>query len=119
MAGFRSLVTTKEDGHEARAKGAETIKEMWPTLYEVLVGTEKTATDMEVPPATVAVFLEGTKAKFVINVKGGEHTFFGVVADLAKPFDSIECALMMGEVSRKRDSGRKYSSEDLEKMGTL
>lgn len=119
MAGFRDLVTQKGDGHEERAKGAKEIKKMWPTLYEVLVGSEKTATDLEVPPSTVAVFLEGTKAKFVINVKGGEATFFGVVADITKPFDSIECALMMGEVSRKRDSRQRYSGEELEKMGTL
>lgn len=104
MASFRQLVTGGKDDSAARLKGVEKISEESPLVAEILAGSPQNGSQAEIPPSTVSFFMDGDKMKFKIFVKGDLGTFFGVVEDVLNPWGSINSAILVGDVSQKKNT---------------
>lgn len=98
-----------DDGARARAI-ANTIRKDWPILAECLGGIAAKGGQEEILGGTVNIFIHEGKAKFNVNVKSKKITFFGEIKDLKNVFESIEFAMLTGQVSSKGYTERDYSS---------
>ncbi len=104
MAGFRDIVSGSTDEYQGRVKAALPLADEFPLVAESLAGTPANGTLPEIGPCSLGFYLDGDKAKFVVRVKGEDTVLFGVVADILNPWGSINSALLVGDVSRKRHS---------------
>jgi len=85
------------------------IRDQWPLIAQLLGGLPATNEREEVLGGTITIYIRDGQVKFVANVKSAFTTINGSVKDLKQPFDSIECALLTGEVSSKRYTERESS----------
>lgn len=113
MATFRDLVSGGKNELSARQKAVKTISEECPLVAEILTGSPAEGVLPEVSPGSISFFLDGSQLKFAIYVKSPEQKFFGIIQDIANPWQSINSALLIGDVSRKRHSEQNGSSEKL------
>lgn len=119
VGSIRSLINEKGDFNGGREKAVETIKEFAPLVAECLAGCPKDSQGEEMPPGSITFWLDGPVAKFTYSVKTISVTYYGTVADLAKPWESVNSALLMGEVSRKRHSVNENTLAELDKAGKV
>ncbi len=63
----------------------------------------------KIPPASLTLFLEGGRLKFVANPRGFGHVCFGTVSDAARGLDGVEQALVDGHCEWKLRGGQKRS----------
>lgn len=119
MASFRDLVTGGKNEHASREKGSKSLKKETPLVAEIFTGTPAEGANSEVSPGTISFYMDGAQLKFSIYVKSPEVKYFGVVADILKPFESVNSALLMGDVSRKRHSEQGNGKTDPEKEALL
>jgi len=111
MSTFRDLVTGGKNEFTSRSKAVESIKESCPLVAEILTGSPAEGGNPEVSPGSVSFYLDGSQVKFAIYVKSPESKFFGVVQDVLNLFASINSALLLGDVSRKRHSEQENGSK--------
>lgn len=88
----------------------EPIRDQWPLIADILGGLPATKEREAILGGTITIYIRDGQVKWSANVKGAETTFNGEIKDLKQPFDSIECALLTGQVSSKRYTERDYSS---------
>jgi len=119
MASFRDIVAGGKNEYGQREKGTKTLKKETPFVAEILAGSPAEGGNPEVSPGTIAFFMDGTQMKFSIFVKTPETKFFGVVQDPLNPWGSVNAALLLGDVSRKRHTEQVNGSpthEDIKKL---
>lgn len=109
MGSFAALLQGGNDEHGSRKKTAACLLKEFPLVAEALTGTPSENGNPEVPRCAISFYLDGGQAKFVIRVKGNETALFGVCGDLLNPWGSINSALLVGDVSRKRHSEQDAS----------
>lgn len=102
MASFRDLVQGGKNEYGQRVKACRPIAEACPLVAEILSGSPADGENKEVSPGSISFFLDGSQLKFAIYVKAPEQKFFGIIQDITNPWQSINSALMIGDVSRKR-----------------
>jgi len=119
MGSFRDIVAGGKNEYGQREKGTKALKKETPLVSEVLTGSPAEGTSPEVSAGTIAFFMDGAQMKFSVFVKTPETKFFGVVQDILNPWASVNAALLLGDVSRKRHSEHVNGSpthEDIKKL---
>lgn len=111
MSVFRQLVTGGGDDYERRKKAVEALSGDFPIVAEVLAGSPGDGKTPPISEGSITFFLDADKAKFKIFVKSEGASYFGVVADMLNPWGSINSALLVNDVSRKRDSGQNDATK--------
>jgi len=109
FGGLRSILQGKTSSDDANRKAVDSIRESYPLIAEILGGMKAEKGQPEVLPGTLNFYVRDGVVKFSINVKSEKTTLFGDLADIAKPFDSIECALAAGKFASKPYSEQKGS----------
>lgn len=104
MSSFRDLVQGGKNEYGQRIKACKPIAESFPFVAEILSGSPSDGENKEVSPGSISFFLDGSQLKFAIYVKSPEQKFFGIIQDIVNPWGSINSALSVGDVSRKRHS---------------
>ena len=117
--GLRGLVLGVEDNSERRSRAVEPLEDQFPLVAQALAGLPKSDHDEEVPPGTITFWLDGSTMKFTYSVKSVGITYFGVVADVMSPWRSVNDAILLGALSRKRHSGQSNSVAELDKLGKI
>lgn len=115
MAGLRDILKAEKDnGCEAR-KAVKIIAKEFPHVAEILGGIQGKEGETEVSPSAITIWIQDGQARFSTNVKSMSRTIIGDVADLAKPWESINYAIGDGKVSSKRYSEPKASMTEEQK----
>lgn len=104
MESFFDLLQAENGSHEAKEKALATLAQEAPLVAQVLGGRAASANTPEISGGSVSFYMDGNRMKFTIFVKSPEQKFFGVVADPVNPWESVNTALLLGDVSRKRHS---------------
>lgn len=117
MAGLLDLLKQEKDnGNEAR-KACKTIAKDFPHVAEILGGIAGKEGQETVSPSAISIWIQDGQARFSTNVKSANRTIIGDIADLAKPWESINYAIGDGKVSSKRFTEPKASvTEAQEKL---
>lgn len=88
----------------------EGFRDEYPTLAEVLGGVASSPADPQfVPQATITLFAEMGKLKFVIKPKSGDRVAFGTLSEPEKGLADVEKEISAGRFEWKRSSGRRSS----------
>lgn len=106
---LRSLFVGAKSAHGIDRRAVAKLGVEHPVIASILGGSEATGETPEVAPGSITFFVREGKIRFSANVKSADTTIIGEVADALTPWESIEYALMAGEVSSKRYSARTPS----------
>jgi len=88
----------------------ETFREKFPEVSAVFSGSIKEGTTFwAVPPASITLFVEGGRLKFVINPAGFGQVMFGTILDALTGLEGVDSALRQGHCEWKRRGGQKRS----------
>jgi len=109
---MRNLLFREKDLSAEARKVAAPLQENYPYVFELLGGLEKTATEDEVSPGTITVFIHEGKARFSANVKSLKTTLIGDVEDIVNLWGAINTALAMGEVKSKAMREQGFTPKD-------
>lgn len=113
---LRSLFVGAKSTHTNDRKAVARLGGDYPLIAAILGGSEAQGDTPEVEPASITFFVREGKIRFSANVKSADTTIIGEVGDALNPWQSIESALMAGQVSSKRYSDRKSISAEQEKL---
>jgi len=110
MESFFDLVQGENGSTKAKQAALEPLAKETPLVAQVLQGREAAGTSPAISGGSVSFYMDGNRMKFTIFVKSPEQKFFGVVADVLNPWGSVNSALLVGDVSRKRHSDKLDSN---------
>ena len=110
MAGLRQLLKKEDNLDEQALKAAKVLEKSWPIVAEILGGSAATKTEDAISPGTITFFFHDGKWRFSANVKSEKKTIIGDVADIAKPWDSVNYAISEGECRQKEYTDRMNGS---------
>jgi hypothetical protein len=80
----------------------------FPEVSAVLKGSFNQETRFWIiPPASITLFVEGARLKFVCNPRGHGQVCFGTIADASSGLQGLEKALAEGNCEWKPRSGQK------------
>lgn len=79
----------------------EPLRDICPSVRELFCGVFDDEGTEIVKSASLTFFLDGNRLKFVIRPKGHGEQGWGVVNECRNPFESVELALIKGEVEWK------------------
>lgn len=106
MVSFRDMVKGNASAAADRLKGVEKLQDEFPLVSEALAGAVGQNGQKDEEGCTISFWMDGPRMKFKIYVKFTFTSFFGEVADILNPWGSVNSALLTGDVSQKRDSGK-------------
>lgn len=116
QGGLRGLVGKDKDYDATAFKAVEQIREECPIVAEILGGCKATSTEPAFPPGAISIFFREGRLSFSAKVNGVGKTIFGLVADIANPWGSINSAILMGECSQKDTPVRTLSDKQLAEL---
>jgi hypothetical protein len=86
------------------------LSENFPEVAQVFRGDFNQETGFwKIPPASITLFVEGGRLKFVVNPGGFGQVCFGTVKDASKGLEGVNSALQVGDCEWKRRGGHKRS----------
>jgi len=117
MAGLIDLLKQEKDnGTEAR-KACKAIAKDFPHVAEILGGIAGKEGQEPISPSAISIWIQDGQARFSTNVKSASRTIIGDIADLSKPWESINYAIADGKVSSKRFTEQKSNvTEEQQKL---
>lgn len=93
------------DGHGSQLP--EDFRDAFPNIALLLCGLPSPGGSVQsVPRASVTIFEEGGKVKFVISPKQGQEVAFGTITEPEKGFTGLEWELAEGRYEWKKGSRR-------------
>lgn len=88
----------------------ETFADKFPEVSAAFSGSVQEGSDFwKVPPASITLFVEGGRLKFVINPSGFGQVCFGTVQDARTGLEGVDEAIRQGHCEWKHRSGQKRS----------
>lgn len=112
--GLRGLVTGGKDVIQINQKAVEVLRETCPLVAEILAGVPASGDQPAFEGSTITFFVNDGRLRFSANVKSSLIKFVGDVADPSLPWESINTALLTGEVSSKRYTEQETTSKTKE-----
>lgn len=97
VGGLRALLNKGADVSEANSKAVEAIREEAPIVADILGGSPQVGENPGIEPGSITIYVRQGQLKWSAIVKSEKLKFFGDLADITKPLQSINCALMLGE----------------------
>ncbi len=84
--------------------------EKFPEVSQAMSGSFNQETGFwKVPPASITLFAEGGRLKFVISPTGFSQVCFGTVQDARTGLEGVDEAIRQGHCEWKQRSGHKRS----------
>ncbi len=112
MASYADRFKRKEEQLPLAYAVIEPLRDICPSVREILAGVIDTDGNEVVKPASITFFMDGNRLKFVIRPKSQGEVGWGVVSECRKPFESIELALAKDEIDWKIDKYTQSLSTD-------
>lgn len=109
MASFRELVNAAGSDVHVLQKMAKPITDVYPTVGELLAGLPQLGEMPAIPGQRVTFWLEGTGMKCAIRHADGDTVIFVDIRDMLAPWQSIESALIGGDVSVRKEKHKRTS----------
>lgn len=113
MAGLRQLLKKEDNLDEQALKAAKVLEKNWPIVAEILGGSAATKTEDAISPGTITFFFHDGKWRFSANVKSEKKTILGDVADITKPWESVNYAVSEGECRQKDYTGQRNGQTEI------
>jgi hypothetical protein len=86
------------------------FKDKYPEVSAAFSGSVKEGSDFwAVPPASITLFVEGGRLKFVVNPQGFGQVMFGCLQNALDGLEGVDEAIRQGHCEWKRRGGQKRS----------
>lgn len=88
----------------------EPLRDICPAVRELLMGVVDDNGIEIVKPASIGIFMDGSRLKFVIRPKDHGEQCWGVIDDCRNPFTAIEHALLENLCEWKEKKSSQFGS---------
>lgn len=111
MSKLRGLLFGGRDRNAQAKKAVEPIEKDYPVVAEILAGCEAEGDSPAIPGGTISFWIYDGRLRASVNVKSQGKCFFLDVADITKPWASIQLAIELGEFGEKAEDVRRSTTE--------